>query len=198
MIYIPNEKYNPNNTQGRRITSKLPLAKGITIATFLAHGASGIGHIGNAKKRSQLARNLYLQAQMMRAVNADTKLFKNIRITVSEGIYEAGPRETIGGDNLLKEDGRMVVYQIYDTKGKIDHAATYDVAKFWKDHMQFNRLVLDYDIYNPDRSLTSQIMVEMPSVPPNWEINYTNVVQTQYNGNLLSNKELVEVLNKRI
>lgn len=198
MIYKPNPKYNPDNTQGRLITSKLPLAKGITIATFLGRGASGIGHIGTAVARSQLARNLYLQAQMINAVNMDTKLFKNVRVTVSEGVYEAGPNETIGGDNLLKEDGRLVVYQVVNTKGRIDHAATYDVAKFWKDHMEFNRLVLDYDIFNPDGSLTSQIMVEVPSVPSTWNIRYTNLVQTQYNGYLLSNKELVEVLEKRV
>jgi len=198
MIYRPNPKYDPRKTQGRFITSQLPLAAGINIATFLGHGASGIGHLGTAEKRSQLARNLYLQAQMINAVNMDTKLFKTIRVAVSEGVYEPGPNEVCKGDNALKEDGRMIVYQVYGGNGKIDHAATYDVAKFWKDHMKFNRLVLDYDIFNPDGSLTSQILIEMPNVPKNFDVTYTNVVQTQYNGYLFSNKELVEVLEKKV
>jgi len=194
MIYIPNKKYNPDNTEGRLITSKLPLGKSVSIATFLAHGASGIGHIGTAAKRSQLARNLYLHAELMNSINQDTKLFKDVRVTVSEGIYEAGPYEVVKGDNKLKEDGRLVVYQVYNRKGKIDHPATFDVAKFWKDHMEYSRLVLDYDFYNPDGTMTSQILVEMPTVPSTWDIKFTKVVQTQYNGRLLSNKELVEVL----
>ncbi len=194
MIYLPNPKYDPNNTPGSEITSKLKLGKGISIATFLGHGASGIGHIATPEERSQLARNLYLHAEAMNHVNENPYNFTKVRVTVSEGIYEAGPTETLAGDALLKSDGRAVVYQVVNKRGQIDHAATFDVARYWKDNIFYERIVLDYDRYNPDGSLTSQIILEFKDVPSNYDIDFGLNIETQYNGKLLSRGELLEVL----
>lgn len=194
MIYLPNPKYDPNNTPGSQITSRLRLGRGITISTFLGHGASGLGHISTPEERSQLARNLYLHAETMNHVNENSYQFQKVRATVSEGIYEPGLTETLAGDALLKSNGRAVVYQIIDKRGQIDHAATFDVARYWKDNTFYERIVLDYDRYNPDGSLTSQILVEFQDIPSNYDINFGLNVETQYNGNLLSKNELLEVL----
>jgi hypothetical protein len=195
MIILPDPLYNPNFLNGDDISSRTKLAPGVTIAKYL--GAYGdktpFSHIGTADERKQIARNLYLHAEMYRTINGNTDLFNNVRLIVSEGIYKGGPLETVGGDNIKKQDGRVVVYQVIDRKGKIDHATTFDIAEYWKDYTFYDKITLDYDIYNPDGSLTSQIVVEMPEVTESFDINFQFGVSTIYNGKVLSNGELVEV-----
>ena len=195
MIILPDPIYNPNFLDGDKISSRTKLAPGVTIAKCL--GAYGdktpFSHIGSADKRKQIARNLYLHAELYRTINGNTDLFNSVRLIVSEGIYKGGPLEIVGGENLKKEDGRVVVYQVIDREGNIDHSATFDVAEYWKDYCFYNKITLDYDIYNPDGSLTSQIVVEMPEVTESFDLNFAFGIATNYNGKLLSSKELIEV-----
>jgi hypothetical protein len=195
MIILPDPLYNPNFLDGDNISSRTKLAPGVTIAKYL--GAYGdktpFSHVGTAEERKQIARNLYLHAEMYRTINGNTDLFNNVRLIVSEGIYKGGPLETVGGDNIKKQDGRLVVYQVIDREGKIDHSATFDVAEYWKDYCFFDKLTLDYDIYNPDGSLTSQIAIEMPEVSESFDLGFKGSVTTTYNSKLLSSKELIEV-----
>ena len=195
MIILPDPLYNPNFLDGDNISSRTKLAPGVTIAKYL--GAYGdktpFSHVGTAEERKQIARNLYLHAEMYRTINGNTDLFNNVRLIVSEGIYKGGPLETVGGDNIKKQDGRLVVYQVIDREGKIDHSATFDVAEYWKDYCFFDKLTLDYDIYNPDGSLTSQIAIEMPEVSESFDLDFKGSVTTTYNSKLLSSKELIEV-----
>jgi hypothetical protein len=195
MIILPDPLYNPNFLDGDKISSRTKLAPGVTIAKYL--GAYGdktpFSHIGTAEERKQIARNLYLHAEMYRTINGNTDLFNNVRLIVSEGIYKGGPLETVGGDNVKKQDGRLVVYQVIDREGKIDHSATFDIAEYWKDYCFFDKLTLDYDIYNPDGSLTSQIAIEMPEVSESFDLDFKGSVTTTYNSKLLSSKELIEV-----
>ena len=195
MIILPDPIYNPNFLDGDKISSRTKLAPGVTIAKYL--GAYGdktpFSHIGTAEERKQIARNLYLHAEMYRTINGNTELFNDVRLIVSEGIYKGGPLETVGGDNIKKQNGRIVVYQVIDREGKIDHSATFDVAEYWKDYCFFDKLTLDYDIYNPDGSLTSQIAIEMPEVSESFDLDFKGSVTTTYNSKLLSSKELIEV-----
>jgi hypothetical protein len=195
MIILPDPLYNPNFLDGDQISSRTKLAPGVTIAKYL--GAYGdktpFSHVGAASKRKQIARNLYLHAEMYRTINGNTDLFNNVRLIVSEGIYKGGPLETVGGDNLKKEDGRVVAYQVIDREGNIDHSATFDIAEYWKDYCFYEKITLDYDIYNPDGSLTSQIVVEMPEVTESFDLNFGFSISTNYNGKQLSGGELIEV-----
>lgn len=195
MIILPDPLYNPNFLDGNQISSRTKLAPGVTIAKYL--GAYGdktpFSHVGPASERKQIARNLYLHAEMYRTINGNTDLFNNVRLIVSEGIYKGGPLETVGGDNLKKEDGRVVAYQVIDREGNIDHSATFDIAEYWKDYCFYEKITLDYDIYNPDGSLTSQIVVEMPEVTESFDLNFGFSISTNYNGKQLSGGELIEV-----
>jgi hypothetical protein len=195
MIILPDPLYNPNFLDGDQISSRTKLAPGVTIAKYL--GAYGdktpFSHVGPASERKQIARNLYLHAEMYRTINGNTDLFNNVRLIVSEGIYKGGPLETVGGDNLKKEDGRVVAYQVIDREGNIDHSATFDIAEYWKDYCFYEKITLDYDIYNPDGSLTSQIVVEMPEVTESFDLNFGFSISTNYNGKQLSGGELIEV-----
>jgi hypothetical protein len=196
MIYLADPVYNPDQHDPNTITSQIKLAKGVSISTFLGYGAATLGHIGSATQRAQIARNLLLHADILNMVNGDTDFFRDVKLKVSEGLYEAGPTETIAGDNLLKSDGRMVGYQVINGFGRLDLERTFDVAVYIKDNARFKRLVLDYDTYNPDGSLTSTILVEFPTVPSTYDLTFKQDIETQYNGVLFSKNELVEVLPK--
>jgi hypothetical protein len=198
MIIVPDHKYNPNFLDPTSISSGTKLAPGVTIAKFLgAYGdRTSFTHITSSEQRAQIARNLYLQAEIYRTINGNLDLFNDVRLIVSEGIYREGPFETVGGDNIKKQDGRIVVYQVVDREGKIDHEKTFDVAEYWKDYVFYENLTLEYDTYNPDGSLTSQIVVEVPMVPESFSMKFGRNVQTVYNGTLFSKNELVEVLEK--
>ena len=53
---------------------------------------------------------------------------------------------------------------------------------------------LDYDNYNPDNSLSAQIILVMPEVIPPWSVTYNNKIETRYNNVNQVNGELLEVL----
>lgn len=195
MIIIPDPVYNPNFLEGSGISSATKLGPGISIAKFL--GAYGdrtpFSHVGTGAERIQIARNLYMHAELMGAINGNTDFFNDVRLIVSEGIYKGGPEESVGGDNLKKKDGRIVVYQVINQEGKIDQEKTFDVAEFWKDYTFFERLALDYDTYNPDGSLTAQILVEFPTIPESFDVEFSQTVETYFNGELQSKNELLEI-----
>jgi hypothetical protein len=134
-----------------------------------------------------------MHAEAMRAINGNTDFFNDVRLIVSEGIYRGGPEETVGGDNLKKADGRIVVYQVIDQEGKISQDKTFDVAEFWKDYIFFEKIALDYDTYNPDGSLTAQILLEFPTVPESFDLKFTGAVETWFNGAKQSTNELLEI-----
>lgn len=196
MIYLVDPLYNPEKLDPRTITGQTKLSKTYKIANFLGYGAPSLGHIGFKEDRAQIARNLILHADIMSLVNHDEHFFKDVKMKVSEGLYEPGPTETIGGDNILKSDGRMVGYQVFNAHGKLDLARSFDVASFIKDFARYERIILDYDTYNKDKSLTATILVEVPSVPSTFDLTYSRKIETQYNGTIISKNELVEVLPK--
>ena len=195
MIYIADPVYNPNFIPDSQISAKTKLGPGVTIAKFL--GAYGdrthFNFVGSSSARKQIARNLYLQAELYRTINGNTELFNDVRLIVSEGIYRGGPDETVSGDNLKKQNGTLVGYQVINQKGEVDNFRTFDVAEYWKDFYDFQKLTLDYDTYNPDGSLTSQILIEFPEVPENYELSFAKQIETKFNGTLLGQDELIEI-----
>ena len=187
MIVLVDPVYNPNN-QGQ-ITSATKLGPGITIAKFL--GAYGdrtpFNHVISNSARQLIARQLYLQSEAMRIINGNTENFNDIRMIVSEGIYQL--REGDKSDEVMqkKSDGRLVYYQIIDQEGKINLEKTFDVAEYLKDYIKFKKLYLDYDNYNPNGEITAQIGIEFPPVPESFDI------ATYFNNELMSKDELVEI-----
>ena len=103
--------------------------------------------------------------------------------------------ERAGGVNKKKRVGQAVVYQLIDRNGKTDPAKTFDLAVFWKDYIDYDKLTLDYDTYDPDGSLTCQIVLETPSVPESYEIDgFAYDLQTDYNSSMQAKNELLEIL----
>jgi hypothetical protein len=96
--------------------------------------------------------------------------------------------------NALKRTGRAVVYQLIDKNGKIDHQKTFDLAVFWKDYINYDKLILDYDTFDPNDELAAQIVLVMPEVPEDYDVSFSFDVETTYNGELQAKNELLEIL----
>ena len=90
--------------------------------------------------------------------------------------------------------GRAVVYELIDLKGDIAVEKTFNLAIYWKDNLNFDNMILDYDNYNPDGSLNAQIVLVMPEVIPPWSVTYNNKIETRYNNINQVTGELLEVL----
>ena len=117
---------------------------------------------------------------------------------VVEGLYRAEPGETLDvsdGINYLMSRGRAVVYELIDENGQVDNEKTFDLAIYLKNLLQFDKLILDYDIYNPDGSLNVQLILVMPEIIPPWTVTYQNEVETRFNNYVQSTNELMEILD---
>jgi hypothetical protein len=200
MIIVPDQNFNPNFVD--TIDSGTKLAPGVSISKFL--GTKGdpcsLTTIDKYKDdqdaRKQLARNLYLHAELFRSINGNVDFFKDIRLVVVEGVYRGGPTETIAGENKDKQDGKLVVYRCIDENGQIDYERTFDLAEYWKDYTQYDKLMLEYDQWAPDGKLNAQVAVLMPEVPESFDVSFGKQIETRFNGQLLSKNELLEVLEK--
>ena len=147
----------------------------------------------------RLACQYVLHATAMKTINSGiaTKEFKDYRLQVSEGLYRAEDGEILDvtdGINYLMSRGRAVVYELIDMNGEIAIEKTFDLAVYWKDNLQFEKMILDYDNYNPDDSLNAQIILIMPEITPPWTVRYDNEVETRYNNISQSTNELIEAL----
>ena len=192
-------KYNPVFQDF--ITSKTKLAPGITVGTFLG----GIGdpvtltHILEESEKLILAKQYSLQANAMKTINGTQVVseFKDFRLQVVEGLYRPESTEDLDvsdGINYLMSKGRAVVYELIDFKGNVAVEKTFNLAIYWKDNLNFDKMILDYDNYNPDNSLSAQIILVMPEVIPPWSVTYNNKIETRYNNINQVNGELLEVL----
>lgn len=197
MIYTPDAFYNPENQSV--INARTKLAPGISMARFL--GGYGdkqtMNHITNAAARLRLAKQYYLQAQVILQVAEDTSGdFADYRLTVAEGLYRPAPGETLDIDsiNYFMANGQAVVYELIDDNGNNAVEKTYDLAVFLKDNIEFEKMILDYDSYDPNGELNAQIVMIMPKIRHPWAVTYENKIETQFNNYVQSTNELVEIL----
>jgi len=189
---LPDPVYNPDFAVS--INSNTKLAPGVSIAKFL--GSTGhptnLGFIKDEQQLRQLARQLYLQAEVMRSIATNKAAFSDYRLIVQEGVYRPGPAETASGLNLLKLKGQAVVYDLVDLDGRSDPAVIFDLAEYWKDTLLFDKMILSYDTYDADKELDAQLIIIMPEISDSWVGSFNRTVETQFNGNKLSQGELVE------
>ena len=193
MIFLVDPVYNPNFQS--TISSSTKLAPGITCAKFLG----GLGSRLQIERLSidlhLMARQLYLQAEVMKKVQS-SGLFTDHRLIVSEGLYKPAPGETCTTNSIndYKQTGRAVVYQLLDKKGNIDISKTFDLAVYIKDYCFFEKITLDYDTFDPNGIPSCQLVVLMPMANVNFDLTFTKNIETSFNGTLLSTNELVEVV----
>ncbi len=182
------------------INSNTKLASGITMAKFLgAYGdRTSFNHESFNFVRRQIARNLVLHAMAMKTITANPTHFNDVRLIVSEGVLDTTePTYRLADDiSEQKSKGELIYYQVIGQNGQIDFEKTFEVAEYWKDFVEYKKIILDYDEYNTDGSLTASIGLLMPSIPETFDVAFEKKVETQFNNQLQSRGELIEILPK--
>ena len=77
--------------------------------------------------------------------------------------------------------------------GLISHQKTFDLAKYLKDNAEFEKITLAYDTFNPDESLTTQLIITTPTITNGWEVRYKNEIETTFNENVTTTGEFTEI-----
>ena len=98
----------------------------------------------------------------------------------------------------LKHSGRAVVYTLYNSVGKIDFAATYDLAIYIRDHYFYDEVSLDYDILSPDQTLSAQIIVVMPEISSDFKAKFQFKSSTYFNRTMMdpqNSNDLIELIS---
>ena len=179
------------------IDTTTELQKGVRIARFLgSYGdRANFDHVTTNADRQEIAKHLVPHANLLREFMDDGDLFEDYRLSVVEGIYVPSSGETITTDGIndLKSQGRAVVYELYGLNGTSAHEKAFDLATWWKDSLKFEKMILDYDTYDPDGFLNTQIIIIMPKFEAGgYTATYKNEIETRYNNVVQSTNELVE------
>jgi len=153
-----------------------------------------LNFIPTDEERKRIARQLLLQADAMLTVTRENLQFSDYRLIVAEGLYNPEPTEVldVDGINYLMKNGQAVVYELLNKDGTIDPEKTFDLAVFWKDNINFDKLILDYDTYDPNGTLNVQVILVMPKIISPWTVQYSNTIETRFNNFVQSTNELVE------
>ena len=180
-------------------TSRTELAQGIVIGRYLGGYGDSItfDHVIDNSEKIKIARNLLLNANANRAIMVDNDVYSEHRLVVAEGLYRPYVNETVttGSVNYYKERGQCVVYELHDRTGNIDLKKTFDLASWWKDSLQFQKLILSYDTFNPQGgTLTAQLILIMPELSSSYEATFDNSIETRYNNFVQSTNEIIECL----
>lgn len=190
--FVPNPLFNPDFQS--TITPRTKLGVGTSMSKFLSGNdrQQSVNHLSKIEMR-RLAKQYSMHAKLMAFIQNSEK-FKRVRLVVAEGYYRplSGENLDIDSLNYYLEKGQAVIYEVIDMYGKIDHKTTFDVAETLINNIEFERLVLSYDTYNPDNSLTSQICVVMPRIVDPWTVNYKNEYETRFNNFVQATNELIE------
>jgi hypothetical protein len=199
-VFVADRKYDP--VFQSEITPRTKLADGISMAKFLGSYGDPVtmNSLTNTSDRVSLAKQYMLHAQAMKTINdaKNTKDFEDFRLEVLEGFYVSESSENLDitdGINHLLTNGQAVVYQLIDTSGNIAIEKTFDLALYWKDHLNFEKLIVDYDTYNPDGTLNACIILIMPKILAPWTVTYTNAIETRFNNMVQTTGELMEILD---
>ena len=190
--YAVDSQFNPQNKTV--ITASTLLGTGIPISKFT--GGTGnkvtLNHITSFGERQQIARNLYVQSQIIKTFY-DLGTFKGYNLVVAEGLYQPGPGETTSGFNKLAEKGQAVAYEVYSTNGTIALDKLYELAELLRDTYSYDKLGLNYDTFNPSGEIHGQLTVEIPSIGSDFTAAYSMNLETVFNGDVQSSSDLIEV-----
>jgi hypothetical protein len=175
---------------------------GITMATFTGKGRV-FGNILDISiaLRAQIARNLQPQAELLQKLREKTdENFKNFRMLPVEGLYIPTASEKTNSTwatsiNKFKSEGRAVVWELQSEVDTIPYEKTFDMALKLKSISIFQKLILDYDTFDPTGVLNAQIILIMPQLNESYEVidgDFNKAVETRYNGKIISNSDLIE------
>ena len=159
-----------------------------------------LNKIVDNKKRQQIARNLQVHAWYLSTINSGVIFDHNLyTLKVQRGLYSPGPAEkpTAGSVNSFAMEGRSVIYELVNKgSGQVETSKTYDLAVYLKDFIPFDKLILDYDTYDPSGVLSASIIINTPAIPETYvNIKWDNKVET-INNNKVVAADLLEVFQQ--
>ena len=163
---------------------------GIPISKFIGpYGDKAKFNKLTNQNKLQVARNLYLHAEILREYNLDPRY----RLVIAEGLYTKENSETLtpGGIKDLATQGRAVVYEVRDNNGNISNHFTFTLATTLKDYINYDKLILDYDSF--DGTLNSQIIILTPNVNSDFKLSYKNQLETKLNGRVQGSNEIIHM-----
>jgi len=188
------------------ITGKTLIGYGIPISTFLEGPIALVDlttELDN-EKRLDLAKQLVLQAEVIKFAKNTPQFAADYHLIVEEGVYisEAGENLKEGSIPYLAKTGRAITYAMYRTPGgratyeslKTDYTASYEFAiRLASSLFAYDKIILNYD--NIGEFLHAQIIVTMPEVDNEFKFTTTPTMglETRFNNKVLSNTDLVEI-----
>ena len=188
-------RFNPNTKS--EITMKTLLAPGVPMSKFVASYGDPftLSHITSQDERKSIARNLIPQAEVLNLFLM-LKRFNGYNLVVAEGLYKPEPDENYesGGLKDLAQQGRVVSYELYNTKGEHALEKLYDLAVYLKDNIQYDKLILSYDNYDPSGNISGQITIVQPVIGEDFSGKFKMEIATHFNDKEQSSSDLIEVL----
>ena len=206
--FVPDPIYNPlklGKDAATSITAKTKLASNISVSKFLGtDDPVNIKYIRSESVKREILKHLYPQVVILKQIQTNQNEFEGVNLEVVEGLYRPGSGEKIteGSINDLKSKGRAVVYKAVPVgfeNDDVSNSSVFDIAVWLKDHAYFDELILSYDTIkcvNDIPVVSARIIITMPELDDTFKGNFRREVRTEFNGNKLSQGELVEVLNK--
>jgi hypothetical protein len=216
---LPDSRYNPvfirqtatwhQQSQSNILSfidGKTLLGYGIPLSTFLDGPISELDFTTelDKEKRLNLAKQLLLQAEVIKFARNTPQFAKDYHLAVEEGVYIKGASENLKEGSVpdLAQTGRAIVYAMYKTPGgratyesiKTDFTASFEFAtRLASSLFAYDKIILNYD--NIGEFLHAQIIVIMPEVDNDFKF-VTNPImglETRFNNKILSNTDLVEI-----
>ena len=216
---LPDSRYNPvfinqsatwhQQSQSNILSfidGKTLLGYGIPLSTFLDGPISELDFTTelDKEKRLNLAKQLLLQAEVIKFARNTPQFAKDYHLAVEEGVYIKQPSENLKEGSVpdLAQTGRAIVYAMYKTPGgratyesiKTDFTASFEFAtRLASSLFAYDKIILNYD--NVGEFLHAQIIVTMPEVDNDFKFVTTPTMglETRFNNKVLSNTDLVEI-----
>lgn len=204
---------NPGTLTAEQIQAREQVALGSTelkshsflVRRFVGRRNGNFNNLTLAERRA-IARNYVAHKAITRPLLGIRGKYANHRLEIVEAFYskalygQGGPGGveeevlTPGGMLELRSKGQLVVYELYNARGELDPEATFDLATDIAATGKFDKLVLDYDTFNPSGSMNVQLIITMPQVPNTYKVTFKQEVETRFNNKLQASNALTEML----
>jgi hypothetical protein len=184
MDYIPNVK------------DRQDLARQWYLHAWLMEGISAAKEFRN--HRLQVTEGYYHPASgvnelYMPAGAADSRYWREPYLKEDGGGCQASIVRGAPFINELKHNGRAVVYTLYNSRGKVDYSAGFELALYIRDTFFFDQLSLDYDLVRPDDIMSQQLIVVMPEIKKDFKATFGMKTCTYFNRKMFDGGDLVEI-----
>jgi len=195
---VPEAQYNPNNIKDIKMGTLL--SPGIPVAKFFPN--SETMNDMSQVERHRMARNLVATVKLLKLVKVP-KFMEGFNIKIVEGVQKLGTTDVSApSDSITKlsATGRVVGFEVRNSRsGDLSPGVTFDLAAYLKDNAEYDKLIMSYDTYEVDelssgeKILYASIIVVMPEIPQNYNVTFKQEIETHFNNEVQSNKDLIEI-----